>query len=210
MTCLFSTAYWPNLHYFRYLLQAEDIRIEGAENYQKQSYRNRTRILSANGPLDLQIPILKKLPKERTDQVCISYQEAWQIRHWRAITSAYRNSPYFEHFEPEIEIFYTTRFDSLLEFNTLQLQAIFRILRLNKPLSLTQVYEKAPEGLNDLRALIHPKKDPRQDPNMSPGLSLPYYQTFDTKFGFIPNLSILDLLFNTGLGATRYLDEGTI
>ena len=206
MNSLLSTAYWPNIHYFYYVLNSTKISIEQFENYQKQSFRNRTIILSANGPLDLSIPIIKKAPKELTKDVEISYKENWQSKHWRAITSAYKNSPYFEHFESEIQSLYTKKHQGLLEFNLKQLEQIQTILRIKKNISLSSSYEKNVTDFLDLRESIHPKLDYRTDKIVQKTLLNPYYQTFEDKFPFIPNLSILDLLFNKGLDTLGHLN----
>src|SRR5687767_12751081 len=109
MKALLSTAYWPNLEYFYRLLNSGATVIEQFENYQKQSYRNRMWILSANGVLELSVPIEHRATKELTKDIHISYREKWQHRHWRAITSAYRNSPYFEFFEDRIRTCYENK-----------------------------------------------------------------------------------------------------
>ncbi|PBQ30740.1 hypothetical protein CNR22_02775 [Sphingobacteriaceae bacterium] len=207
MKVLLSTAYWPNLHYFCYVLNSDSIYIEQFENYQKQSFRNRTQILTANGALDLSIPVKKNAPKEFTKDITISYQEKWQIKHWRAITSAYKNSPYFEHFESEIEPFYTQEFENLSEYNFLQLETVLRILKLKKDLQYSSAYIKTPENLLDLRGAIHPKKEFKTDSLVIERLNTSYYQTFENKFTFVPNLSILDLIFNTGLETIDYLQS---
>src|SRR4051812_19762950 len=102
MTPLLSSAYWPNLHYFFYLINYDKADIEQWDNYQKQTFRNRTTILSANGLLDLNIPVKKSAHKELMKDVEISYSERWQQKHWRAIASAYGSAPYFEFFGEEI------------------------------------------------------------------------------------------------------------
>lgn len=205
MKRILSTAYWPNLHYFYYVLHSEYICIEQFEHYQKQSYRNRTQILSANGRLNLSIPVKKQAAKELTRHVEISYAEPWQNKHWRAITSAYKNSPYFEYFEDEIKIFYTQKYQHLIDFNLLQLKCVLNILKLEKIISLSTAFEKKPLDYLDLRENIHPKIDFKTDFISLKTLKQPYYQTFETKFAFEPNLSVLDLLFNEGLGAADYL-----
>ncbi len=206
MKALLSTAYWPNLHYFFYLVNSESVAIEQHEHYQKQSYRNRSRILSANGPLDLSIPVKKTAPKILTKDLEICYRENWQIRHWRAITSAYKSSPYFDFFEDEIRFFYEQRFETLLDFNLQQLNTLFKILRLNQTIVLTRTFEtQVDPGQTDLRNLIHPKVDFTTDTLVTSTLLKAYYQTFGDKFDFLPNLSILDLLFNTGLESKTYL-----
>jgi len=205
MNVLLSTAYWPNLHYFYYLLNTEVITIECCENYQKQSFRNRTQILTANGKLDLSIPIKNLSPKQPIKEVEISYQENWQINHWRAITSAYKNSPYFDFFEDEIYYFYSKPFKFLMDYNLEQLYLIFKLLKLKKEIALTSNYEKDPLNQFDLRDSIHPKIEFNEDVNVAQLLKTPYYQTFEAKFDFNPNLSILDLLFNKGLETKAYL-----
>lgn len=196
---LLSTAYLPNIEYFSYLLNSEPVIIEAQEHFQKQSYRNRCEILSANGKLDLVIPLKKKQDKEIISQKEISYAENWQIRHWRAITSAYKNSPYFDYFEDELSPFYSRRTELLLDYNTQIVQAILKILRLNKQLYFTESYEKE-TGFTDLRDKIHPKKEVRGVISFKP-----YSQVFSEKMAFIENLSIIDLLFNKGLETKDYL-----
>jgi hypothetical protein len=207
MTPLLETAYWPNLHYFYYVINSDTITIEQHESYHKQSFRNRTQVLTANGKLDLSIPVKKVQEPGTTQQVEISYAENWQIKHWRAITSAYKNSPYFDFFEDEIRFFYDTQINSLLEYNQLQLRLILKILKLKKEILLTTDYQKNAETFIDLRNKIHPKLDFTNDQNVSDLLTMSYYQTFENKFPFHPNLSILDLLFNRGLQSIDYLKQ---
>ena len=207
MNVLLSTAYWPNLHYFFYLLHADAITIETCENYHKQSFRNRTQILTANGKLDLSIPIKNLSQKQIIKEVEISYQENWQINHWRAITSAYKNSPYFDFFEDEINYFYSKPFKFLMDYNLEQLNLIFKLLKLKKEIALTSAFEKEPTDHFDLRNSIHPKIEFNEDLYVEQLLKTPYYQTFETKFDFHPNLSILDMLFNKGLETQEYLKK---
>lgn len=205
MNVLLSTAYWPNLHYFYYLLNADVVTIEQHENYQKQSFRNRTQILTANGALDLSIPVKKNGIKELVKDVEICYKENWHIKHWRAIISAYKNSPYFDYFEDEIKYFYENKFDLLLDYNVKQMQLVLKILKIKKEIGLTSDYIKEAPGTINLRESIHPKIALQNDPAVFEVLSQPYYQTFASKFGFSPNPGILDLLFNKGLETLDYL-----
>lgn len=208
MNALLSTAYWPNLYYFYYVLNSETVYIEQHENYIKQSFRNRTRILSANGSLDLTVPIKKQANKELISCLEISYSEPWDIKHWRAITSAYNNSPYFEFFEDDLKALYTKRHQYLLEFNLEQLKIVFKILKIKKEIRLTKEFEKHPDNLIDVREKIHPKY--KSDLKANEFILKPYYQTFQNKFGFVPNLSILDLLLNKGLETTDYFPKETL
>ena len=205
MNVLLVTSYWPNLHYFFYVLNASIINIEQFDNYSKQSYRNRTQILSANGVLNLSIPIKKNKSEKVVNAIEISYKEDWQKNHWRAITSAYKNSPYFDFFEEDLKVFYSNKYNLLIDYNTDQLKFIIKVLKQKKNIQLTKQYESNPESVIDLRTIIHPKQSYLSDKLLANKLDQSYYQTFENKISFTPNLSILDLLFNKGLHTIDYL-----
>ena len=190
---LLSTAYLPPVNYFSALLKSDKVFIEQHEHFVKQTYRNRCEILSSNGLLNLSIPLRKLADKEIISQKRISYKEPWQIKHWRAITSAYKNSAYFEYFEDEFKPFYFEEHEFLLEYNTALTKLILHILRQKKEINFTNEFHKTFSGL-DLR------NQQRETPNPKP-----YYQVFGTKHGFTPNLSVIDLLFNKGLESVDYL-----
>lgn len=195
---LLSTAYLPNLDYVRLLLSGKSVFIEQHEHFTKQSYRNRCTILGANGALDLSIPLVRQHDKEMISEKKISYQERWQNQHWRTITSAYKNSAYFEYFEDELKGFYGQEYELLFDYNWQLMQTILKILRQSPSLKFTESYERDPVDALDARPLIHPKKKALFGYK-------PYYQVFADKHGFVPNLSILDLLFNEGLNSLAYL-----
>ena len=199
-TVLLSTAYLPPLHYFYYLLNAEKIIIETQEHFVKQTYRNRCEILSANGKLSLSIPLLKSADKTLISKKQISYSENWQKVHWRAITSAYKNTPYFEYFENDFKPFYENKFEFLFDYNLQLTQTIFKILRKKKEISFTKTFEKE-TGLFDLRETVHPKNNSIK----IEALVVPYRQAFSDKLGFTKNLSVIDLLFNKGLETKDFL-----
>ena len=205
MNVLLVTSYWPNLHYFFYVLNASIIHIEQFDNYSKQSYRNRTQILSANGVLNLSIPIKKNKSEKVVNAIEISYKEDWQKNHWRAITSAYKNSPYFDFFEEDLRVFYSNKYNLLIDYNTDQLKFIVKVLKQKKNIQLTKQYESNPDSVIDLRTIIHPKQSYLSDKLVANKLDQSYYQTFENKISFTPNLSILDLLFNKGLHTIDYL-----
>ena len=205
MNVLLVTSYWPNLHYFFYVLNASIINIEQFDNYSKQSYRNRTQILSANGVLNLSIPIKKNKSEKVVNAIEISYKEDWQKNHWRAITSAYKNSPYFDFFEEDLKVFYSNKYNLLIDYNIEQLKFIIKVLKQKKNIQLTKQYESNPESVIDLRTIIHPKQSYLSDKLLANKLDQSYYQTFENKISFTPNLSILDLLFNKGLHTIDYL-----
>ena len=198
-TVILSSAYLPNLTWYHYFTKAGQVFIEKHEHYMKQSFRNRCEIYSANGKLSLIIPLEKNADKELITEKKISYKENWQIKHWRAITSAYKNSPYFEYFEDEFKPYYNERHEFLFDYNQALLQTINKILRIKKEIQFTEAYSKLPEGL-DLRESIHPKKEALI-------LMKPYHQVFSDKHGFNSDLSIIDLLFNKGLETPLFLSE---
>ncbi len=191
-TVLLSTAYLPNISYLSQVLNHDAVVLEKHEHFVKQTYRNRCEILTSNGKLSLSIPLVKQADKELISEKKISYAEDWQKQHWRAITSAYKNSPYFEFFEDEFKPFYENQFEFLFDYNTQLLQTILHILRIKKQIEFTKEFELNPTERNDLRML--------SDLNNSfDFIAKPYYQVFADKKGFTPNLSCLDALFNVGL-----------
>ena len=193
-TVLLSTAYLPNISYLSQVLNHDTVVLEKHEHFVKQTYRNRCEILTSNGKLSLSIPLVKQADKELISEKKISYAEDWQKQHWRAITSAYKNSPYFEFFEDEFKPFYENQFEFLFDYNTQLLQTILHILRIKKQIEFTREFELNPTSCNNLRML--------SDLNNSFDFKAKsYYQVFADKKGFTTNLSCLDALFNVGLEA---------
>lgn len=188
---LLPTAYLPPLPYLRQVLLAEHVQIEVHENFVKQTYRNRCDILTANGKRSLSIPLEKHGDKEPISAKRIAYAENWQQQHWRTISSAYKSSPYFEFFESDFRPFYETRYEFLLEYNTALLKKVLHLLRAKKELTFTDHYEPRPLA-TDYRA------------EWPAGPINPYYQVFSIGSDFVPDLSCIDALFNTGL-ETRIL-----
>ena len=139
---LLCTSYLPSVNYFSVLLKSEKVLIEKHEHFEKQTYRNRCDILSSNGKLSLSIPLQKLADKEIIVQKRISYKEPWQIKHWRAITSAYKNSAYFEYFEDEFKPFYFEKHEFLFEYNTSLINLILHILRQKKEIQFTNEFQK--------------------------------------------------------------------
>jgi len=197
MEVYLSTAYFPNVQYFSKFIPSDLCFIEGKENFIKQSFRNRMQILSANGLLNLSIPIQKteslKIPIESV-QIC--YETNWPKIHWKAIESAYNNSPFFEFYQDDFKVFFDQKFDLLFDLNCEVLKKILQILGIRQQIGFTQKYYAEGAFDNDFRYKIHPKANQNiADENFKP---VPYYQVFIEKFGFVPNLSILDLIFNEG------------
>lgn len=198
MNLLLSLAYLPNIQYFSKLLTYGDITIEIHDTYQKQSYRNRAIILGSNGKLDLVIPV--KRPQGNSTKTCdilIDYDMPWQHTHWKAIVSAYKNSPFFDIFEPELKPYFRKKTKYLVDWNISLLEAIMEMTSTQITYSLSTDFIKLPSPEHDdFRDAIHPKKRMQiQDNTFQP---VPYFQVFSEKFSYIPNLSFIDLLFNEG------------
>ena len=201
---LLSTAYLPNIQYVRAVSQNKTVVVEQYENFLKQSFRNRCTILSANGIMDLSIPIVKGCSKHLIKDTKICYNQHWQSQHWHAIVSAYNSSPYFEYFKDDFEPFFLKKYDYLLDFNTEINTLIFKLLKIKTQISLTEDYirEENPDYI-DLRNQIHPKKAQTIKQNYYD--ETPYPQVFDSIYGFTPNLSIIDMIFNIGSDAEELI-----
>ncbi|MCA5003563.1 WbqC family protein [Sphingobacterium bovistauri] len=197
---ILSAIYLPPVSYFHAIAQNEgEIKIDKYENFQKQTYRNRTKIATANGILELFIPI-QHGRKERVAMqgVKISYDHDWQRLHWSSIQTAYRSSPYFEYYEDDFKALYEQKYEFLFDFNIAQLELILKCLKLKRTISFTDSFEKSYD-VPDFRNSIHPKKE---SAFMNPK---PYYQIFEDRNGFIPDVSVIDLIFNQGPQSKNYL-----
>lgn len=187
-----STAYLGPVQQYSKMFHFPEVRIETSENYLKQSYRNRCIIAGANGPLPLSVPIVKPdTLKCLTKDIRISDHGNWRHLHWNAIVSAYNSTPFFEYYEDDFAPFYEKKYEFLFDFNEELRMLICQLLDIQPQIQYTTSFE-ADVG-NDFR-WISPKQD-IADPSF---LLKPYYQVFQDKHGFLPNLSIIDLLFNTG------------
>ncbi|MCD4790358.1 MAG: WbqC family protein [Bacteroidales bacterium] len=198
---LLSSTYLGPVEYFVWLIQHNKAYIDKEEHYIKQTYRNRCLIYGANGMQSLSLPVIKVNGNHtKVKDIKISNSVQWQKTHWRSIVSAYNHSPFFLYYRDELEPFYTKTFKYLLDYNQKLLEMLFYLLDINIKIIYTEKFiEKDNYRFIDLRNRFSPKKE-------NPDIVFPAYtQVFEVNHGFIPNLSIIDLLFNEGPNTVEYL-----
>lgn len=207
-TAYLASAYLAPVEYYTKFLHYQQVYIEQWDHYQKQTYRNRCTIASADGPLVLSIPVIKTgSPKCLMKDIRISDHGNWRHLHWNALEAAYGNSPFFEYYQDDLRPFYEHTYKYLYDFNWELCTLICQLIDIQPVLLPTCDYKNSfsPEEA-DFREIIHPKKEYKLlDPCFQ---AKPYYQVFQTKQGFIPNLSIVDLLFNMGPESLIILQQG--
>ncbi|PWH83304.1 hypothetical protein DIS18_01765 [Algibacter marinivivus] len=204
MKIVIHPTYFPNIAHFIALAKADEVVFEMDDNFLKQTYRNRTYIYGANGKLGLNIPVIhSQKNRQKYRDVKIFNQDNWQSLHWKSLLSAYRTSPFFEYYEDEIQHLFIDKADFLLDFNLKCFEVICDCLQLEINASKTESYQRDFNDKTDFRHLVNAKKE-------TPNQLESYTQVFTNKHGFIPNLSILDLLFNEGPNALNYLESQTI
>lgn len=204
---LLELHYLPTIQYVTKLLHHPIIWLEQHENYSKGSYRNRCHLASSQGLLRLSIPLVGgKHQQQSIRDVQISNVEPWQSQHWTAIKSAYGKSPFFEYYADAFLVFYKKKYTHLWEWNWDLLHQILAFIPFDKDIRWTERFEKdTSEEILDFRNLISPKAHKNQkDSHFS---QAKYVQVFEENQGFIPNLSILDLLFCMGPEAIIYLEN---
>ena len=197
---LFTTAYFPSISYMARFLAEDEPFVEIWETYHKQTYRNRCRVMTANGVESLSVPVVKVNGNHTmTKDMAISPIEPWQHIHSRCLESAYKAAPYFDHYYDYLRPVFEGRFDRLVDLNDAALKAVLRMLKVNKEIVHTTDYVR--EAENDLREAFSPKH--QVDARLFPT----YYQVFSAKYPFAADLSVLDLIFNEGPEAMGYLSK---
>ncbi|WP_242085289.1 WbqC family protein [Aestuariivivens sediminis] len=204
MNILIHPTYFPSIAHFVAIAKATEVRFEMEDNFIKQTYRNRAYIYGANGKLALNVPIIhSQKNRQKYRDVKIFNEEQWQSVHWKSLLSAYSTSPFFEFYKDELAILFQKPFHFILDFNLICFEILCDCLQLDPDTTKSDMYRKSIESHLDLRYLVQAKKEQPQD-------FRPYTQVFNSKHGFIPNLSVLDLLFNEGPNALTYLKSQEI
>lgn len=203
MDILLHPTYFPSISQYVAMAQAEKITFEVEDNFQKQTNRNRMYIYSANGLQMLNIPVKHAATAhQKYKDVQIEYAFNWQKQHLKSLEASYRTSPYFEYFEDDIRPIFEKKQLFMMDLNFQIMEILSDCLALPLSFSKTEEYFKNPANSADLRPLVNGKKDSSTFEK--------YVQVFDEKYGFINNLSILDLLFNEGRHAVDYLKRQTL
>jgi len=199
-TALLQTTYFGPIQWYQKLNRYEQCLIEQYDSYQKQTYRNRCVIATANGTQALTVPVSSDSPADKVKDIRISDHNQWRRIHWNALQSAYSESPFFDYYADDIRPFYEQRYDYLVDFNEAIRQKICELIDIHPQVTYTEQWTHAPQGA-DFRGVIN-AKHPQPDSEFEPQ---PYWQVFQHKHGFQPNLSILDLLFCMGPESIFYL-----
>ena len=201
---LIYPSYFPSIATMVAMAKADKITLETQDNYQKQTYRNRTYIAHSNGKLILNIPIRhsKSTRHQKTKDVTPENNFSWLTEHWKSIQVAYRTSPYFEFYEDDLAPLFKEPVLKLQDFNIQILETIAELIGLETQILTSNVFDKHTQ-LQDMRHLANCKKEPSYNFDT-------YHQVFEGNHGRIENLSILDLLFNEGPNTLNYLQSQTL
>jgi hypothetical protein len=198
MDIIIHPTYFPSISHYVAMLKADNITFETEDNFQKQSNRNRMYIYGPNGLQLLNIPVINSSEKhQKFKDVKIDNSTDWQKNHTKSLETAYRNSPFYEILEYDLQPVYEKKHTFLLDLNLQIFEIVNECLSIDLPFTKTIEYFHETTQFEDFRNLVNGKKDTF--------VNEPYTQVFEEKHGFLPNLSILDVLFNEGRHAVSYL-----
>ncbi len=197
---IFTSLYFAPIDYYKALLSCDEVLVEQYSNYERKTFQNRCEILSANGKIALSVPT-EKTTNHKTPfkDIRIAYHTPWQKQHLKALESAYQNSPFYEYYIDDFLPFYEKEIAFLIDFNMGLHQKLLDVIDEVCPISLTDSFYQN-DDVEDMRFSFSPKKNDE-------GVIKKYTQVFSEKMDFVPNLSIIDLLFNLGPETELYLKE---
>ena len=200
-SALLQITYFGPIQWYQKLRRYDHCLIEQYDSFQKQTYRNRCVIATANGVQALTVPVEHSDDKILTKDLRISDHNQWRRVHWNALQSAYNESPFFDYYADDIRLFFEKKYEFLVDFNEAIRQTVCNLLDIHPQVSYTTDFSRQPSDIDDYREVIN-AKHPQPDEDFQPRR---YWQVFEGKHGFQANLSILDLLFNMGNEAVFYL-----
>ncbi len=200
-TALLQATYFGPVQWYQKLRRYDSCLIEQYDSYQKQTYRNRCLIATANGVQALTVPVEHSDEKMLVKDLRISDHNQWRRIHWNALQSAYSESPFFDYYADDIHPFFERKYVFLVDFNEEIRQKMCELIDIQPQVEYTSEYNAPGSCCHDFRDVIH-AKHPLPDPDFE---AKKYWQVFQHKHGFLPNLSILDLLFCMGPESVFYL-----
>lgn len=206
MTVLLSHTYFGPVQWYQKLYRYDNILIERRDSFVKQTYRNRCLIATANGQQQLSVPTSSARDGMASGSATLVSDHAnWRHVHWNALKSAYGESPFFEYYADDILPFFERKWDRLYDYDMDICRTMCELLDIEPHIQFTDRYitpeEAKDNGILDLRDAIRPKH-PLPDPGFLPKR---YYQVYEQRHGFLPNMSVLDLLFNMGNESVLWL-----
>lgn len=200
MDSLLYPTYFPNIAHFAVMLQSDKFWFEVSDNYQKQSFRNRSEIYGANGKLALSVPVsYTQSNRQLYKDVKIANNNNWQQLHLKSLQSAYSMSPFFEFYIDDLMPIFEKRFDFILDLNLQCFDLLNESMQLDLKPQFTEKFDQNPKEMRDFRSIVQRNYTVHELDS--------YVQVFTQKHGFISNLSILDLLFNEGPSSSIYLNK---
>ena len=198
MNLLIHPNYLPAISQLKLIIDSKKLIFEINDNFQKQTHRNRTYIYGANGLLLLSIPVIhSQKNRKKFKDVKIAYDYDWLTQHLKSFQISYRSSPFFEYYEDKLVDLYLRREKYLYDFNLRSIDVLFDMLQINLEYDFTKGYSEQYSDILDYR---------NNYKKLNSSFKIKEYtQVFESKHGYIENLSALDLIFNEGPNAINFL-----